>query len=82
MTRYPWYILAESSRTFVVVGKMVYVDPEFVVPTIPEDEMYEGTEVDENVRSGRLYCFHWVLFLTPSSAPIRRSYTVGRDARC
>ena len=28
---------------------MVYVDPEFVVSTIPEDEKYEGTEVDPNV---------------------------------
>ncbi|KAM7207785.1 Fructosamine kinase domain containing protein [Naviculisporaceae sp. PSN 640] len=28
---------------------MVYIDPEFVVPTIPENEQYEGTEVDANV---------------------------------
>ena len=31
---------------------MPYVDPEFVVPTIPEDEMYEGTELDNNVLDG------------------------------
>lgn len=29
---------------------MPYVDPEFTVPTIPQDEKYEGTEVDDNVR--------------------------------
>ncbi|KAM7190689.1 Fructosamine kinase domain containing protein [Rhypophila sp. PSN 637] len=29
---------------------MVYVDPGFVVPGIPENEKYEGTEVDANVR--------------------------------
>jgi hypothetical protein len=29
---------------------MPYVDPEFTVPTIPEDEKYEGTELDDNVR--------------------------------
>jgi protein-ribulosamine 3-kinase len=29
---------------------MPYVDPEFTVPTIPEDERYEGTELDDNVR--------------------------------
>ncbi|OAP62862.1 hypothetical protein AYL99_02089 [Fonsecaea erecta] len=28
---------------------MVYVDPEFNVPSIPEDERYEGREVDPNV---------------------------------
>jgi hypothetical protein len=31
---------------------MPYVDPEFVVPTVPEDEMYEGTEIDKNVLDG------------------------------
>ena len=31
---------------------MPFVDPEFTVPTIPEDEKYEGTEVDDNVRKG------------------------------
>lgn len=31
---------------------MVYVDPEFEVPSIPEDERYEGIEVDENVLQG------------------------------
>ena len=31
---------------------MPYVDPEFVVPTIPEDEKYEGTELDNNIRKG------------------------------
>ena len=31
---------------------MAYVDPEFVVPTIPDDEKYEGTEVDPNVLAG------------------------------
>ncbi|KAM7212467.1 Fructosamine kinase domain containing protein [Rhypophila decipiens] len=29
---------------------MVYIDPGFVVPGIPENEKYEGTEVDANVR--------------------------------
>lgn len=33
--------------------KMPYVDPEFVVPTVPEDEMYEGTEIDKNVLGGK-----------------------------
>jgi hypothetical protein len=33
---------------------MVYIDPEFEVPTIPEDERYEGTEVDPNVFAGKL----------------------------
>jgi hypothetical protein len=33
---------------------MVYIDPEFEVPTIPEDERYEGTEVDPNVLAGKL----------------------------
>jgi hypothetical protein len=32
---------------------MPYVDPEFVVPTIPEDEMYEGAEIDKNVLDGK-----------------------------
>lgn len=31
---------------------MPYVDPEFDVPTVPEDEKYEGTEVDQNVFNG------------------------------
>jgi hypothetical protein len=31
---------------------MPYVDPEFTVPTIPEDEKYEGTEIDDNLRKG------------------------------
>ena len=31
---------------------MVFVDPEFEVPTIPDDERYEGTEVDPNVLAG------------------------------
>lgn len=29
---------------------MPYVDPEFTVPTVPEDEKYEGTELDDNVK--------------------------------
>ena len=33
---------------------MPYVDPEFTVPTIPDDEKYEGTEVDDNLRKGIL----------------------------
>jgi hypothetical protein len=33
---------------------MPYVDPEFTVPTIPQDEKYEGTEVDDNVRKGSI----------------------------
>jgi len=32
---------------------MPYVDPEFEVPTIPADEIYEGTEVDKNTLDGR-----------------------------
>jgi hypothetical protein len=32
---------------------MPYVDPEFVVPTIPEDEMYEGTDIDKSVLDGK-----------------------------
>jgi hypothetical protein len=31
---------------------MVWIDPEFVAPTIPEDEKYEGTEIDANVLKG------------------------------
>lgn len=31
---------------------MVWIDPEFVGATIPEDEQYEGTEVDANVLKG------------------------------
>jgi len=31
---------------------MPYVDPEFTVPTIPEDAKYEGTEIDANLRQG------------------------------
>lgn len=31
---------------------MVWIDPEFEAPTIPEDEKYEGTEVDANVLKG------------------------------
>jgi len=31
---------------------MVWVDPEFDVPTIPENEKYEGAEVDANVLKG------------------------------
>lgn len=30
---------------------MPYVDPEFTVPTVPEEEKYEGTEIDDNLRS-------------------------------
>lgn len=30
---------------------MPYVDPEFVVPTVPADEQYEGTEIDDNLRA-------------------------------
>ena len=32
---------------------MPWVDPEFEVPGIPEEERYEGTEVDENVLKGK-----------------------------
>lgn len=28
---------------------MVIIDPEFVVPAVPEEDQYEGTEIDENV---------------------------------
>lgn len=35
---------------------MPFVDPEFTVPTIPDDEKYEGTEVDENVKKGTTIC--------------------------
>ncbi len=31
---------------------MVWIDPEFEIATIPEDEKYEGTEVDANVLKG------------------------------
>ena len=31
---------------------MVWVDPEFDAPTIPENEKYEGAEVDANVLKG------------------------------
>lgn len=31
---------------------MVWIDPEFEAATIPEDEKYEGTEVDANVVTG------------------------------
>lgn len=31
---------------------MVYVDPEFEVPTVPDDEKYEGTEIDKHVLEG------------------------------
>lgn len=31
---------------------MPYVDPEFTVPTVPEDEKYEGTDIDDNLRKG------------------------------
>jgi hypothetical protein len=34
---------------------MVYVDPEFEVPTIPEDAKYEGVEVDTNVLAGTFH---------------------------
>jgi hypothetical protein len=49
-------------------AKMPYVDPEFVVPIIPEDEMYEGTEVDKNVLGGE----HSV-WKTPPSRRIRNT---------
>ena len=31
---------------------MVWIDPEFEAPTVPEDEKYEGTEVDANILKG------------------------------
>ncbi|KAF9773962.1 hypothetical protein IL306_008099 [Fusarium sp. DS 682] len=31
---------------------MVWIDPEFEVPGIPEGEQYEGTEIDANIRKG------------------------------
>jgi hypothetical protein len=31
---------------------MVWIDPEFMAPTVPDDEKYEGTEVDANVLQG------------------------------
>jgi hypothetical protein len=37
----------------LLVEKMVYVDPEFEVPTVPDDEKYEGTELDSNVLDGK-----------------------------
>lgn len=33
---------------------MVYMEPEFEPAKIPEDEVYEGTEVDPNVRAREL----------------------------
>ena len=56
---------------------MPYVDPEFVVPTIPEDEMYEGTEVDENVLAGR---YTLKLLLLQRSQPTE-PYKLFRPAR-
>jgi hypothetical protein len=32
---------------------MVYINPEFVQPTIPENESDGGTEVDSNVLAGK-----------------------------
>lgn len=34
------------------VETMVIIDPEFVVPAVPEEDQYEGTEIDENVLKG------------------------------
>ena len=31
---------------------MVWIDPEFELPTLTDDEKYEGTEVDANVLKG------------------------------
>lgn len=48
-------MLLEQQRLCLIDSKaniMPYVDPEFTVPTIPQDEKYERTEVDENVRKG------------------------------
>jgi hypothetical protein len=34
------------------IDTMVWIDPEFEAPTIPEDEKYEGTELDANILKG------------------------------
>ena len=42
---------------------MVYVDPEFEVPAVPDYDKYEGTELDQNIQEGeasasRLFACH------------------------
>jgi hypothetical protein len=37
---------------------MVKIDSSFDVPTVPEDEQYEGTELDANVRAGKVELDH------------------------
>lgn len=32
---------------------MVWIDAEFEAPTIPEEERYQGTEVDANILKGK-----------------------------
>ena len=32
---------------------MVWIDPKFKAPTIPEDEKYQGTELDANILKGK-----------------------------
>ncbi len=32
---------------------MVYIPPDFKAATVPEDEAYEGAELDDGVRAGR-----------------------------
>ncbi|KAH6632538.1 Fructosamine kinase-domain-containing protein [Chaetomium tenue] len=48
---------------------MVWIDPEFVVPTIPDTEKYEGTEADANV-----------LQALPNGVTIKWSSTCGASS--
>lgn len=31
---------------------MVLIDPEFEVPGVPDEDKYEGTELDQNILAG------------------------------
>ncbi len=44
----------EVSSMRIETRKMVQIDNEFEPATVPEEEQYSGTEVDENVLAGKL----------------------------